>query len=62
MKLVLILLFITLPSFSTGKNADISFSGWGEAGIKNEKQNMVNGPPVITYYAAKFQSDIKINQ
>ncbi|MCJ8315090.1 MAG: hypothetical protein HRU38_18510 [Saccharospirillaceae bacterium] len=62
MKLVLILLFITLPCFAAGKNSDISFSGWGEAGIKNEKQNMVNGPPVITYYAAKLQSDIKINQ
>ncbi|MCJ8314853.1 MAG: hypothetical protein HRU38_22105 [Saccharospirillaceae bacterium] len=56
----LIILFI--PSLVLAKNADISFSGWGETGIKTEEQNTLKGYPSLTYYAAKLQADIKLNK
>jgi len=62
MKCILILVLFTLPSFTFSKQAEITYSGWGETGIIIEKQNIVNGPPIITYYAAKLQADIKINK
>ena len=62
MKFVLALVLTILPGLVASKNNDVTFSGWGEIGLKNEKQNIVNGPPVITYYAAKLQAEIKLNK